>query len=132
MRLTKSEAKRLIVAKDLHMTPAYNKYGNKKTVIDGITFDSVAESIYYQNLKILISAGFVKYFLMQIPFYLPGGVKYKCDFMVVWKDGAIEYADVKGHVTAMFKLKKKQVEALYPITIKCVKRVGKSKSFGEI
>ena len=132
MRLTKAEAKRLIVVKDLHMTPAYNKYGNKKTVVDGITFDSIAESIYYQNLKILVSTGFVKYFLRQVQFDLPGGVKYKCDFKVAWKGGAIEYVDVKGHVTAMFKLKKKQVEAIYPIKIKCVKRVGKSKSFEEI
>lgn len=28
-----------------------SKYGNKKTIVDDITFDSKAEAIYYQQLK---------------------------------------------------------------------------------
>jgi hypothetical protein len=30
---------------------AENKYGNKKTIVDGIKFDSKAEAKYYEQLK---------------------------------------------------------------------------------
>ena len=37
-----------------------NKYGNKKTVVDGITFDSRKEAKRYQELKLLEKAGEIK------------------------------------------------------------------------
>ena len=39
---------------------ARNKYGARKTVIDGITFDSKREAIRYQELKLLERAGEIK------------------------------------------------------------------------
>jgi len=33
------------------------KYGNKKTVVDGITFDSMREANRYRELKLLERAG---------------------------------------------------------------------------
>lgn len=116
MRLNKAQYAALLKPK--------SKYSNVKTVVDGITFDSAAEAAYYENLKDSIRIGVVKYFLRQVPFHLPGGVVYRCDFMVVGFDDSIQYPDVKGCVTAMFRLKRKQVEALYPVKITCVKRVG--------
>jgi hypothetical protein len=62
-------------------------------------------------------AGEVKYFFMQVPFRLPGNTKYLLDFMIFWKDGEVTYEDAKGMRTAMYIMKKKQVQALYPVTI---------------
>lgn len=36
---------------------APNKYGAKKTVVDGVTFDSKAEARRYQQLKLMQQAG---------------------------------------------------------------------------
>ena len=94
-----------------------NKYNAVKTVVDGITFDSKREARYYSRLKILKEMGEVSYFLRQVPFDLPGNVKYRVDFMIVGVGGRVRYVDVKGKRTAMYILKKKQVEAFYPVTI---------------
>lgn len=98
-----------------------NKYNAKKVVSDGYCFDSKAERDYYEELKLRMRLGEVKYFLRQVPFHLPGNVKYIVDFEVFLQTGEVEYIDVKGFQTEIFKIKKKQVEALYPIKIKLVR-----------
>ncbi len=98
-----------------------SKYKNVRTVIDGKHFDSLAEGRYFNELKLRILAGEVSYFLRQVPFDLPGNVKYRVDFQVFLADGSVEYIDVKGVKTPMFIMKKKQVEELYPVEIICVK-----------
>lgn len=100
------------------------KYKAKPTYVDGIRFPSKLEAAYYSQLKIRLQTNDIKYFLRQIPFDLPGGIKYYCDFMILENDNSIRYIDTKGIETATFKLKKKQVEALYPIAIEIVKKVG--------
>ena len=99
-----------------------NKYNAIPTVIDGIRFASKAEANYCAQLKILQRAGEIKYFLMQVPFYLPGGIKYVVDFVVFHNDGTVDYVDVKGVETKEFKLKKKLVEEFYPVKIMVVKK----------
>jgi hypothetical protein len=94
-----------------------NKYNAKKTQVDGITFDSVKEAEYYRRLKIRREIGEVIMFLRQVPFDLPGNVKYRCDFQEFWSDGTVHHIDVKGRRTKSYIRAKKQVEALYPITI---------------
>ena len=94
-----------------------NKYYAKKSVYGGIVFDSKKEADYCARLDLLKKAGKILYYLRQVPFDLPGGVKYKIDFLEVWNDGRLRYVDVKGLRTAMYRLKKKQVEALYPVVI---------------
>lgn len=96
------------------------KYNAKKVVIDCIKFDSKKEAKYYEELKLRKAAGEVEYFLLQVPFHLPGGVVYKCDFQEFLPDGSVRYVDTKGYETAEFKIKKKQVEALYPVIIEIV------------
>lgn len=100
------------------------KYKNKITEVDGIKFRSKAEARRYGELKLLRRAKEVKYFLMQVPFHLPGGVKYVCDFYVVWTDGKVTVEDVKGVQTPTFIMKRKMVEDLYPISITLI-RYGK-------
>lgn len=121
-----------------------SKYRNKKTVLDGITFDSKAEADYYHTLKIFKMAGEVKEIELQPKFILQPGfwkccgavhmvktVKERCpscglkmrkiqpltysaDFKVTWKDGRIEVVDVKGMETKAFKDKRKMFEFNYP------------------
>ena len=93
------------------------KYRNIRTMTDGISFASKKESKRYCELKVLKQCGEVQYFLRQVPFHLPGNVKYLCDFYVVWKNGSIGIEDVKGKKTQTYIMKKKMVEALYPIKI---------------
>jgi hypothetical protein len=95
----------------------YNKGPKEKRTADGILFDSIKECERYKELKLLQEQGVIVFFLRQVPFDLPGGIKWRCDFLVFWADGEVSVEDVKGHATEMYKLKKRQVEQLYPVTI---------------
>lgn len=99
-----------------------NKYGATATVIDGIRFASKAEANYYVGLTVARKSGDLRFFLRQVPFDLPGGVRYLCDFVEFWKNGDMRFIDVKGHKTNEYILKKKQVEALYPVEITEVRK----------
>lgn len=94
-----------------------HKFNAKPTEIDGIKFGSKKESKRYQELKILRDSGEVLFFLDQVPFRLPGNVKYRCDFLVFWRDGTVTIEDVKGMKIEPYPTKKKILEALYPIEI---------------
>lgn len=95
-----------------------HKFKAKSVVDDGIRFASKKEHKRYTELKALQNYGEVIFFLRQVPLYLPAGIKYLCDYLVFWTDGNVTFEDVKGMKTPMYILKKKQVEQLYPITIK--------------
>jgi len=97
-----------------------HKYRAKRTTVDGFNFDSKKEAAYYGKLNLLKRSGEISFFLRQVPFHLPGNVTYRLDFMEFHKDGSIKYVDVKGMDTPVSKLKRKQVEALYPIKIDIV------------
>jgi hypothetical protein len=114
------------------MAKRKNKYNAKKTVVDGIKFDSKDESDYYLHLKELKKKGQIKDFELQPKFeLLPKFVNkkgktilpinYKADFLVTYTDGATEVIDVKGFETADFKLKKKLFEYKYDqsLTLVC-------------
>jgi len=94
-----------------------NKYNAIRTEVDGIKFDSRKEAGRYCDLKLLQKAGDVSHMLLQVPFVLDAGIKYKLDFLVFWTDGHQSYEDVKGIDTPVSKLKRKQVEFRYPIKI---------------
>jgi len=94
-----------------------HKYHAKPTTCDGIRFASKKEAAFYEQLKLRQKAGDVVMFLRQVPFDLPGGVKYRADFLVFYNDGSCAVIDVKGHRTSEYKAKKRMVEALYPVTI---------------
>lgn len=91
-----------------------NKYGAQKTQDDGITFDSKAEAKRYESLKLLRSAGAIRWFGRQPSFLLTGGIRYRPDFIIQDADGRIWVEDVKGHPTKDFILKAKLFRAEYP------------------
>lgn len=107
-----------------------NKFGNRKTVVDGITFDSRAEAKYYEQLKWLKKAKQINDFKLQPKFLLQEAFKkngitirkieYKADFEIHNLDGSVEIIDVKGVETEAFKIKKKLFEKRYPYPLKLV------------
>lgn len=109
-----------------------NKYRNKKTVIDGITFDSKAEARRYAELKLLERAGEIKDLELQPKYRLLDGFKkngktyrpidYIADFKYVDREGKTIVEDVKGKETEVFKIKQKLFEMKYPgLELKIVK-----------
>ena len=95
----------------------WHKFNAKRTVNDGISFSSKKEAHGYQTQKNRQSAGEVLFFLRQVPFYLPGKVKYVCDFVTFESDGSVHFIDYKGMKTESYKAKKRMVEALFPVEI---------------
>lgn len=109
----------------LSMFPKRNhthKFGAIRTEVDDHKFSSKLEAKYYQRLKLLQQTGEVLFFLLQVPFHLPGGTKYVTDFQVFYSDGRVEFIDTKGVMTPMSSLKIKQVESIYPVEIKIVSK----------
>ena len=99
-----------------------HKYNAKPTTTHGIRFDSKREAAYYETLLLRKRAGDVLVFLRQLPFHLPGGVRYVVDFLEFHRDGTVHFVDIKGMETESFKAKKRMVEDLYaPIEIEVVK-----------
>jgi len=98
-----------------------HKYSAVATTLDGHRFSSKKEARYYSQLKLRVAAGEVVQFLMQVPFHLPGGVRYVCDFLEFHASGEVHFVDTKGMETASFKAKKRMVETIYaPIKIEVV------------
>ena len=99
-----------------------HKYHAVPTVVDGYRFASKREARYYQNLKLLEKAGAIQDIELQPAFALvvnghPIGV-YRADFRYVdCETGGVVTVDVKGFRTKEYRLKKRLVEALYPVQI---------------
>lgn len=94
-----------------------HKFRAVRTKHKGISFDSKKEANYCADLDMRTGMGDVVFYLRQVPFDLPGGIKYRVDFLEFHKDGTVHFVDVKGYKTPEYKMKKKQVEALYPVII---------------
>ena len=94
-----------------------HKFRAISTELDGIKFASRKEARRYRELRLLEKSGELLFFLRQVPFHLPANVKYVCDFLCFWKDDTVTVEDVKGIKTPLYILKKKQVEATYPVSI---------------
>lgn len=98
-----------------------NKYGNRRAEVDGIRFDSQKEARYYEELMLRYRAGNLKLVLLQVPFILPGPVRYYADFLTIDNDGRFEVIDVKSEATRKNRVyinKKKQMKAVWGIEIK--------------
>lgn len=92
------------------------KYLSKKTIIDGITFDSKKEGLHYLELKRRQELGEISdlelqpSFLLQEKFKRDGKtyrpITYIADFRYV-EEGKVIVEDVKGFKTPEYKIKKK-------------------------
>lgn len=100
-----------------------HKFGAIRCERDGKKFPSKLEARYYDKLLALQASGQVIFFLRQIPFDLPGSVRYVCDFQVFYSNGEVSFIDTKGKDTPLSQAKRKIVEDLYPIRIEIVSKV---------
>lgn len=99
------------------------KYGNRKTVVDGIRFDSKLEAQRYGELKLMEKAGKIRDLKLQpsfelIPAFRKNGITYraiiyKADFSYTL-NGKTVIEDTKGYKTDVYILKKKLFEFRYP------------------
>ena len=117
----------------MYLKPRYNpklkrsrsKYGNKKTTVDGITFDSKWESERYLYLKSLEKAGRIKDLELQPRYNILVNDQKICAYVADFKynkenaDGIWEHIveDAKGVETPEFKIKKKLMKAVFDIEI---------------
>lgn len=100
------------------------KFHNKKTVIDGIRFDSKLEARRYLELKILEKSGAISELILQPRYVLQPSFRkngktirpivYTADFQYRNSDGQIIVEDTKGFRTDVYRLKKKLFEYRYP------------------
>lgn len=95
-----------------------NKYKAVKQTYNGYSYDSKLEAEHAQNLDFLKKAGVVTDWERQVKISLDVNnvhiANYFIDFKVYFEDGRIEYHEVKGLETDLFKLKWKLSKALYP------------------
>ena len=106
----------------------YNKYKNKKIVIDSIKFDSHKEARKYTELKMLERAGLIKNLELQKEFVLQPAfrknnksyrkITYKADFsyydVELDKTVVIDVKPSKTFKTDVYRLKHKLFEYKYP------------------
>lgn len=121
-----------------------SKYGNRKTVVDGIMFDSKKEANRFRELQLLERAGKITALQRQVKYVLiptqrefsneiykkgahqghfkPGKVlekecSYIADFAYI-QDGAYVVEDTKGVRTEAYKIKRKLMLERYGIQIR--------------
>lgn len=105
------------------------KYRNRKTVLDGVEFDSAKEARRWAELKLMERAGIITELKRQVPFILipaqeRGGkvvekpVKYIADF--TYRDGNDDYTveDTKGCKTKEYIIKRKLMLWEFGIQVK--------------
>lgn len=96
----------------------FAKYRNTKQTYNGYSYDSKLEAGHAQHLDLLIKAGEVEKWERQHKISIDiNGVhicNYFIDFKVYFIDGRIEYHEVKGYETDVWKLKWKLSKAIYP------------------
>jgi hypothetical protein len=105
-----------------------NKYKAKKTVVDGITFDSKKEANRYLELKMLEKAGAIQDLQRQVKYVLIPSQRingkvverecsYKADF-VYKENGETIVEDTKGFRTPEYKIKRKMMLLFYGVQIR--------------
>lgn len=97
--------------------PKKNKYNAKSTNYNGYNYDSKKEASYAMDLDWKIKAKLVKRFERQHKFDLRINDEHICnyfiDFKVYYSDGHIEYVEVKGFETDVWRLKWRITKATF-------------------
>ena len=108
----KAPAKPVVVRK--------SKYGNRKTEVDGIVFDSAKEARKWKELSLLYHGGELTQLSRQVryPLTVNGTLicTYVADFVIADCKG-VHVIDVKGYETREWKIKRKLMWALYGIKV---------------
>lgn len=95
-----------------------SKYHSKPAYYKDQRYDSKLEADYAQQLDWLIMAGQLKSWERQFKIEIRVNGEHICfyfiDFKVIYPDGRVEYHEVKGMATDLWRLKWRLVKALYP------------------
>ncbi len=99
-----------------------SKYGNKKTVVDGITFDSIKEGKRYSELRLLEKAGEISELELQPKYDLVINNIKVCRYVGDFKYrlgtcGQYILEDCKGFKTQTYRLKAKLMKAVHGIVV---------------
>ena len=106
-----------------------SKYGNRKTEIDWIIFESNHEANRYCELKLMDRAHLIKDLQLQRKFVLLGAQKdgngkiierpvtYVADFVYKDQTGKTVVEDAKGVRTDVYKIKRKLMLSIYGLRI---------------
>ncbi len=99
------------------------KYAAIPTIIDSVRFASKREAARYNALKLLVLAKQIGSLELQPVYRCEVDGRHICDYRgdfryVDLATGEVVLEDVKGMKTDVYRLKKKLVEALYPIQIR--------------
>jgi len=109
---------RAVTVKEVDARPKRrHKYNAQAVEVDGIRFDSKLEAKRYQELQLLAAAGEIHALQLQPRFELQESfrdahgkkhraINYVADFQYV-ENGHVIVEEVKGHETAVWRLKKK-------------------------
>lgn len=101
-----------------------SKYGNQKTAVGGITFDSKREAGRWQVLKLLERAGEISGLQRQIRFVVIDKnekfreCSYVADFVYFDRLGRQVVEDAKGYRTKEYQIKRKLMYARYGIEVR--------------
>jgi len=93
--------------------PARPKYRNRKTIVDGLVFDSKREANRWALLRIQQRDGVIFDLRRQVEYELvpkqvgERPVKYVADFVYVTRAGTVVVEDVKGVKTRDYVIKRK-------------------------
>lgn len=97
-----------------------SKYRNKKTVVDGITFDSQREANRWQELTLMQKAGEITELERQVRYPIRVNGHEVCCYIsdaTYRKDGKLVVEDAKGHRTRDYILKRKLMKAALGIEV---------------
>lgn len=99
-----------------------SKYGNQPTMVDGIKFDSKKEATRYGELKLMEKAGQISDLRVHTRWELFVNEQLICNYESDFDYlsavfGYRKVEDTKGVRTAVFKLKKKLMMAIYGIEV---------------
>jgi hypothetical protein len=106
------------------------KYRAKKTIVNGIKFDSQAEAAHYRRLLVRQEVGQIRALELQPVFVLVPGVRllgskrktpairYVADFRYIEvATGRTVICDVKGYLTPIYKIKRHLMKAILGLDI---------------
>ena len=108
-----------------------SKYGNRKTVFAGLTFDSKREAARYGELMVLERTGRIRGLQRQVKYELAPAVKfvgarrtkpalvYRADF-TYWENDSHIVEDVKGVETTEFRINRHLMKSVHGIDIRIV------------
>lgn len=94
-----------------------SKYGNIKKIFNNRSYHSKKEARYAQELDLRVKAHDIKSWKPQVKIKLESNGYFICnyyiDFEIEHNDGLVEYVEVKGFETEVWRLKWRIFESIY-------------------